>query len=232
MNLFKYIFPLLFCFVFSILIPCYAQGVYQDAELWSEITLKSEINKKLGFDFTPSLRLNENLSEFKLFYLQGLLSYDLAKWSNLKLGYRFVLKSEDQNDAQRIFLDWSTKERFKPINLKNRVRFQIDEEILEGWKYSEVLAREKFSISYQRKKKHKLVPEIGGEIFYNVTDKSFEKYRIFSALAYDMKKGQEISLKYIFQRSLNDSRVFQSHIWGVAYSVRIKKKKKIQNKAE
>lgn len=67
--------------------------VERDAYFWGYYEFIFELDKKWSLDFKNQVRLNENATRFDYTAVDAGVSYDLTKWLDLNLTYRYNLKN-------------------------------------------------------------------------------------------------------------------------------------------
>lgn len=219
-------FVIIILFLLIGLIPSNAQiDVNRDNELWVGMQLNHNLNEKWSTEFTANLRRDNDFGQYKQSYFQLALEREINKSMSGTFGYRYVAKPEDKNNVNRFYTDFTLKEKLKPFGIGSRTRLQYDSETPKLFENGELLLREKIGFEYKKKKKSKLVPYVGTEVFLELLNSwNLDKYRLYAGIKYQLFKNQKINAKYIFQkRKRND--IDQTNIFSVEYSFKINTKK-------
>lgn len=205
----------------------------QTRQLWLGSSVKFELSKKINFVLDVQERSDDNWQYLiDRLFIEPSLRYSLSDNIEFRAGYRYGFRAG--NKAQNRF--WGTIS-YSP-NLGDNWNVKIGS-ILQTDYIDAATAlnnnwRPQLSISYQVRKKSKLIPEIGGEFFYTFNNKyhTITRYRLYGGLKYELNKQQKLSLKYIYQRSINVGTPELDQILSISYDISVnksKKKKKVDN---
>lgn len=97
-----------------------AQSI-NDQELWMNVDLKTEINKKLSIAIIPELRLEHQMSEFEDFNCEFEATYKLSKKLAADLSYRTY--TNHHSDDTRIQTGLSYKFNFLKLKFTSRAAY-------------------------------------------------------------------------------------------------------------
>lgn len=195
-----------------------------DFQLWFEVGAKYNLNKKFRLDFDQHIRLDDNASGIESISPELAVKYDFLKFLSFKGGYRFTVEPVSKNGGtvndywHRIFADARFRQRFKPISLIYRFRFQ---EVF-GWpkfefggaKFKHTI-RNKIELQWDATKD--LEPFFSAEVYARINDNDgiLHKYRITLGAQYDIGKHTP-ELFYRYEELLNGSDQV-AHIIGLGY---------------
>ncbi|MEE2931049.1 MAG: DUF2490 domain-containing protein [Bacteroidota bacterium] len=173
-----------------------------DFQIWSSLSLRKKIDKKINIFLKQGLRFRENatiryksFTDFKIRYKYN------KRWGN-SLGFRFIQdwnKKMVLEELYRYYGDISFRKEINRFTLSIRNRLQI-----QGNQFSSYLSvfRQKFELSYNIPK-NKMEPSSILEYFYNEKENKINKIRYGFALSYPISKELEIEMLYRIQQDLN-----------------------------
>ena len=143
-------------FILLLFFPFLLIAQEQDFQQWSKIGVSYELNKDLSVSLDQGLRFRENASLLDVTFSNLSLKYDLIKKWSVAIGYRYITDfdlSQNTSTSHRIYSDISYRKKKKRWLMKNRLRYQYQEE--------NFILRDKVSLSYNIRK-------IGFVILYRV----------------------------------------------------------------
>ena len=178
----------------------------QDFQQWSKIGVSYDLNKDLTVSLDQGLRFRENASLPDVTFSNLSLKYDLIKKWSVAVGYRYITDfdlSQNTSTIQRIYADVNYRKKKKRWLMKNRLRYQYQEE--------NFTLRDKVSLSYNIRKTP-LEPFTAFELFFK--DSEFKKWRFTLGASYPFLKDFDIDVYYRLQQSFNTNNPKQLHILG------------------
>lgn len=179
----------------------------QDFQLWSKIGASYDLNKDLSVSFDQGFRARENASLPDVTFSNLSLKYDLVKKWSIAIGYRYITDfdlSQNTSTSHRIYTDINYRKKKKRWLMKNRLRYQYQEE--------NFTLRDKVSLSYNIRKTP-LEPYTAFELFFK--DSEFNKWRYSLGATYPLSKDFDIDAYYRLQQSFNTNNPKQLHILGL-----------------
>ena len=179
----------------------------QDFQLWSKVGVSYDLNKDLRVSLDQAYRARENASLPDVTFSNVSVKYDLKKRWSVALGYRFINDfdlSQNSSSSHRIYTDINYRTKQKRWSLKNRLRYQYQEE--------NFTLRDKVSLSYNVRKTP-LEPYTAFELFFKEAE--FKKWRYTLGASYPLSKPLDASAYYRLQQSFNTKNPKQLHILGV-----------------
>lgn len=179
----------------------------QDFQQWSKIGVSYDLNKDLSVSLDQGLRFRENASLPDVTFSNLSLKYDLIKKWSVAIGYRYITDfdlSQNTSTSHRIYTDVNYRKKKKRWLMKNRLRYQYQEE--------NFTLRDKVSLSYNIRKTP-LEPFTAFELFFK--DSEFKKWRYTLGASYPFLKEFDIDVYYRLQQSFNTNNPKQLHILGL-----------------
>ena len=165
------------------------------------------MNKDLSISLDQGLRFRENASLPDVTFSNLSLKYDLIKKWSAAIGYRYITDfdlSQNTSTSHRIYTDINYRKKKKRWLMKNRLRYQYQEE--------NFTLRDKVSLSYNIRKTP-LEPFTAFELFFK--DSEFKKWRYTLGATYPFLKEFDIDVFYRLQQSFNTNNPKQLHILGL-----------------
>ena len=179
----------------------------QDFQQWSKIGVSYDLNKDLSVSLDQGFRFRENASLPDVIFSNLSLKYDLIKKWSVAIGYRYITDfdlSQNTSTSHRIYSDINYRKKKKRWLMKNRLRYQYQEE--------NFTLRDKVSLSYNIRKTP-LEPFTAFELFFK--DSEFKKWRFTLGASYPFLKEFDIDVYYRLQQSFNTNNPKQLHILGL-----------------
>ena len=155
----------------------------KDFQQWSKIGVYYDLNKDLSVSLDQAFRFRENASLTDVSFSNLALKYDIKKWS-VAIGYRYITDfdlSQNTSISQRIYTDISYSKKKKRWRIKNRLRYQYQEE--------NFTLRDKIFLKYNIRKTP-LEPFTTFELFFK--DSEFKKWRYTFGVSHPFLKEFEI----------------------------------------
>ena len=182
-------------FILLLFCPFLLIAQEQDFQLWSKIGASYDLNKDLSVSLDQAFRFRENASLPDVTFSNLSLKYDLIKKWSVAIGYRYITDfdlSQNTSNSHRIYTDINYRKKKKRWLMKNRLRYQYQEE--------NFTLRDKISLSYNIRKTP-LEPFTAFELFFK--DSEFKKWRYTLGVSYPFLKEFDIDVYYRLQQSFN-----------------------------
>ena len=194
-------------FILLLFCPFLLFAQEQDFQLWSKVGASYNLNKDLRVSLYQGFRARENASLPDVTFSNLSLKYDLIKKWSVAVGYRYITDfdlSQNTSTSHRIYTDINYRKKKKRWLMKNRLRYQYQEE--------NFTLRDKVSLSYNIRKTP-LEPFTAFELFFK--DSEFKKWRYTLGASYPFLKEFDIDAYYRIQQSFNTNNPKQLHILGL-----------------
>lgn len=194
-------------FILLLFCPLLLIAQEQDFQQWSKIGVSYDLNKDLSVSLDQGFRFRENASLPDVTFSNLSLKYDLIKKWSVAIGYRYITDfdlSQNTSTSHRIYSDINYRKKKKRWLMKNRLRYQYQEE--------NFTLRDKVSLSYNIRKTP-LEPFTAFELFFK--DSEFKKWRYTLGASYPFLKEFDIDVFYRLQQSFNTNNPKQLHILGL-----------------
>ena len=194
-------------FILLLFCPFFLFAQEQDFQLWSKVGASYDLNKDFSLSLDQGFRARENASLPDVTFSNLYLKYDLIKKWSVAIGYRYITDfdlSQNTSASHRIYSDINYRKKKKRWLMKNRLRYQYQEEIFT--------LRDKVSLSYNIRKTP-LEPFTAFELFFK--DSEFKKWRYTLGASYPFLKEFDIDAYYRIQQSFNTNNPKQLHILGL-----------------
>ena len=194
-------------FILLLFCPLLLIAQEQDFQLWSKVGASYDLNKDLSVSLDQGFRARENASLPDVTFSNLSLKYDLIKKWSVAIGYRYITDfdlSQNTSTSHRIYTDINYRKKKKRWLMKNRLRYQYQEEIFT--------LRDKVSLSYNIRKTP-LEPFTNFELF--LKGSNFKKWRYTLGVSYPFLKEFDIDAYYRLQQSFNTNNPKQLHILGL-----------------
>ena len=194
-------------FILLLFCPFLLFAQEQDFQLWSKVGASYDLNKDFSLSLDQGFRARENASLPDVTFSNLSLKYDLIKKWSVAIGYRYITDfdlSQNTSTSHRIYADINYRKKKKRWLMKNRLRYQYQEENFK--------LRDKVSLSYNIRKTP-LEPFTAFELFFK--DSEFKKWRYTLGASYPFLKEFDIDVYYRLQQSFNTNNPKQLHILGL-----------------
>jgi hypothetical protein len=211
-------------FFFSL--PLNAQ--VNDAGLWTSVKLETKVVKDLTASIIQEFRFYENITELGAYYTEAGLEYKINKHFQIEANYRFTQKRKVENyysTRHRFSVDLKYSKKFKPFELKYRIRFQnqyADIGRSEDGGVPEYYLRNKLSLQWDLKKAY--TPYVSVELFSPLNYPrmyAFDNIRSMAGIEYAFTKHHKIDVYYMIHKEVNVSQPFTYYVFGIGYIYRL-----------
>lgn len=225
LRLFLFILIISIAFNFSL----FSQA--PDNQLWTGLEINIPITKKIDFELTQQIRLNNNLNDVNWHLTDIGLSYSFNKDLKANFTYRYKFY---QSDFQNVFyLGLTYDEKLWKIRYKVKSRYQLklgyefEKDLMER-ETDEGVWRNRFTLGYDTDTW--IEPYIASEIFYlfnndNYTDR-FITIRYYAGMDFDKFEKQTLSLFLMYEEEFNIKNPNKSFVIGVFYKFGLDRIKK------
>lgn len=224
----------LFVILFSLSFFAIGQN-NEDAELWTGVSLRYDVNKALKIGYDTQVRMDRNMINFSQYYNELQAEYELTSDLDVGVAYRLSLKDNfDYRFMENRFvvnLEYAIKAKKLGLRLKTRGRYQnafnrltvINDQVQPD---IEQTLRLKFNLQYENDLFKRIIPFIEYELFkpiYEGISTSFiEAYRIAGGIKLDLPKKHAFEFAYIYDHTVPEA--FSRHIYAVQYKYEITNK--------
>ena len=194
-------------FILFLFCPFLLIAQEQDFQQWSKIGVSYDFSKDVSVSFDQAFRFRENASLADVTFSNLSLKYDLVKKWSLAIGYRYITDfdlSQNISISQRIYADINYRKKKKRWRIKNRFRYQYQEENFS--------LRDKIFLSYNIRNTS-LEPFTTFELFFQ--DSEFKKWRYTLGVSHPFLKEFEIDTFYRLQQSFNTNNPKKLYILGL-----------------
>jgi len=228
-------------FILFIKTPVTSQ--WNDAGLWSSITVEKKITQNFSAQLSEELRFNENISELGTIYTDFGISYRIYKNISASANYRFIQKrrvDDFYNKRQRLYFDFLFRHKLSKLTftLRERVQSQLREvESDQNATSPEYYSRTKFTLKYDFGKKY--FPFASAELFYPLNSNSrfgneIDNVRYAVGVDYEFNKYNAVDLFYLINKELHANDPLTEYIIGIGYTFILPdfKKKSEETKTE
>ena len=212
---------------------------YSDVELWTGVSLKYDLHKRLSFKLEEQLRLKDNLTTFSQLLTEGTLTYDPGKVDFLKplelsVGSRYVVDNDTEGKQQgieyffRYNVDVDYKFDFGRFSVDYRFRFQSRNQLgvaaLEGdLPVNDIRHRIGF---HYKIRDWKLDPKLQVELFNRNNDQTtynVSRFRVRLGSDYSFVKRQDVDFFIMYEQDLNEAIPERVYGLGLSYEFDLKK---------
>lgn len=200
-------------FILFLFCPFLLIAQEQDFQQWSKIGVSYDFNKDISVSFDQAFRFRENASLADVTFSNLSLKYDLIKKWSVAIGYRYITDfdlSQNPSTSHRIYSDINYSKKLKRWRIKNRFRYQYQEE--------NFTLRDKIFLKYNIRRTP-LEPFTNFELFFK--DSEFKKWRYTLGVSHPFLKEFDIDVFYRLQKSFNINNPKQLNILGLVIEYKI-----------
>tara|TARA_Y100000389_G_C17467008_1_gene526568 strand:- start:2872 stop:3492 length:621 start_codon:yes stop_codon:yes gene_type:complete len=137
--------------------------------------------------------------------LKGIINHDLSYQLNIRKLYKYDDKKNKWQKETRPHLNLKKRIELKSFNILIRDRYEF--RYKSGRKMSQ---RNRLKLIMKLKDNHKLIPFIGSEVFYNISDNIFSKYWFIVGL--DIAKFYEVKTKIYYKYILRSNNNYDNDV--------------------
>lgn len=194
-----------------------------DFGTWWGAEVRKTFLEDIRVSVAAEVRLNENSTFIKNFYISPAFRYQPLKWLYVGTSYRFDNRYEAVeryfNQRHRIAVDLGFIYPLKRFEFEYRTRFQMHWENYYSSKtdYPIMFSRHKLSGSYNWPQ----LPfntTLSGELWLPIeTNTELSKFRVTLAQEYRLKKKHRFQLRFIFQTDLSTPNPWRDYILSARY---------------
>ncbi len=217
---------ILFCFILFFINDGITKAQTSDFQIWTTAGISKKITKDISLSIEQELRFYNNASFAKKYFTDIGVNYELLKFIDISLNYRFIKNRENNSlfeTQNRYYTDICLKRSFNRFRFSFRTRYQVQQENKinkEMGEPTDIYNRNKLSIKYNIPK-FPVSPNISSELFYQF-DKAygnkFDKVRFQFGLEYSILKDHKIEIYYMFQHEIMQAEPEKTYILGLSYS--------------
>ncbi|MEG1793473.1 MAG: DUF2490 domain-containing protein [Rikenellaceae bacterium] len=180
---------------------------------------KSFLNKSLNVEFSPEARFGGSSFDYDKTLLKFAVDYDIFNWFNVGVGYRATFNKTKKRGTEttgRLDFDLSKSIKAGKFRIKPRVRFSDYQEYKNTKDIESSYMRYKVGIGYKYGKKAIFEPEIGAEMFHNLSSGYISSMRYNIGGDFRITKNNFIGINYMVETEFK-TRILK-HIAEVGYT--------------
>lgn len=177
------------------------ESIDRDNELWTGISLRYKLSKKMQFGLDQQVRISENISIVRSTFFEFGARYRFNKHFSLKGQYRYTFRNESRN-VNRFSLDANFKWKWKKVDLKFDYRTRVQHAMVVHTGEPNTYLRNRLQLSYYGFKR--IEPNISYENFFKFIDHNeFRGNRYLLGLDIKLNKELDLSLNYGIDQEIN-----------------------------
>ncbi|MCH2224118.1 MAG: DUF2490 domain-containing protein [Crocinitomicaceae bacterium] len=170
-------------------------------DLWTGISLKYKLTKKISFHLNQQVRITEGLSTIRSNFFEFDVKYKFNDYISSKVKYRYTIRGGERN-ANRYALGLNFKKKVNPTNLELNYRICFQHSMVVFTGEPSTFLRNKIQARYKFSKK--LKPFIAYESFYKFNDDyEFRRNRYTAGIAIGFNKKLDLMLSYKLDEKIN-----------------------------
>jgi hypothetical protein len=191
--------------IFLLLLGSKAFPQVNDAGLWLSANVQKDFNPSWSLGFSEELRLMENISEAATIFSDLGLEYRFNKHLKASVHYRFLndRRLDDSYESwQRLYMDVSYRQKFKPFVFSIRERLQSQFEKFASAEENSTQYYSRTRLNLKLDLNRKVSPYLGAELFHPFHDPAsrfFDKARYSAGFEFSVTSRQMIDLNYMIQ---------------------------------
>ena len=210
----------------SILFPMMLLAQTNDAQLWENIYIETDITQKFYAHFNHEGRITNNISQFNYGYGDIGLSYKLFKKDHLSLDYVFVIKNYENGKVSyrhQYYAANTFKKKINPFTLYWRIMYQVeydDVNSTENGKNGDYYIRNKLTIKWKTPGRY--IPYIASELYYNADNdrkfgQQFDRLRTYAGCFYELNKIDMLEAYYLLEKHFQVNDPATNWVIGLGY---------------
>ncbi|MEI6851324.1 MAG: DUF2490 domain-containing protein [Bacteroidota bacterium] len=210
-------------FLFLTASAAFAQ--WNDAHLWTSISIEKKIIKNFSVTVSEELRFSENITELGTFFTDIGLNYKINKHWRVSGDYRFTNKIRLDNSyskRHRYYFDLSYRKKFYQFSILARTRIQsqyADVNSSETGHLAEYYSRNKLTLKYNITSK--IAPYLSAEAFIPLNNpevKGIDNMRYSLGLEWEFLKNSTLDVFYMIQQQYQAKDPERDFVTGIGYS--------------
>lgn len=186
--------------------------------------------KALSLDATYRLDLHDNLRQYGKSNFDFSASYDIQKWIKVMTSYRYINSLNKDKHRLGLGLAFSVKPSDKKYQFQFRTLFNFDSDFLDRdyWKMEDPTYKLRLRTKFKYKVSKKLDVSSTVETYMQNLSSGYNFYRMRYGVGvdYDVHKSHSIGASYFYQHEFNVKRPDNIQVFSLAYTYKIKHKKK------
>ncbi|MDB3907290.1 DUF2490 domain-containing protein [Crocinitomicaceae bacterium] len=185
-------------------------------ELWTGISIKYKLNKKLQFNLDQQVRMSQNMQAIRSSFFEFGARYKWNKYVSTKVQYRYTIRNEQRN-VNRFTVDAIAKWKWKSADLKfsYRTRFQHAMVVYTGQPFTYL--RNRLRMSYYGFKR--LEPFLSYENFFKFNfHNEFRGNRYVLGCDVKLNKQMDLTLIYGIDQEMNTKNPTSRNIFSAVLS--------------
>jgi hypothetical protein len=201
-----------------------AFGQWNDAQLWTSVSLEKKIVKQLSVSLSEELRFSDNITELGTIFTDIGLTWKFHKNWRLSGNYRFTNKIRLDNSyskRHRYYFDLSYRKKFYQFSVIARTRFQsqyADVNSSETGHLSDYYSRNKLTLKYNITRK--IAPYLSAEAFIPINNpkiKGIDNMRYSLGLEWEFVKNSTFDIFYLIQQEYQVKNPERDFVTGIGY---------------
>ena len=210
------------CFLLLNALPVFSANHYG---LWTSAGVRKDFHK-WKLELNQEFRFEKGEPAPGRYFTELSAGYDMLRWLNLSLGYRFI---QDRNKAN----EWRTLHRFvadieagrevKRMEFSYRLRFTDEDDFLAGGDDSGFFLRQRLKSEYHFNNSP-WDPYFSAELYYRLPDEKsgkFNKLRYTLGTRFSLNKKSRLGFFLRLQHEINVSKPDREAITGLSYTYRL-----------
>lgn len=198
---------------------------WNDAQLWTSVSIEKKIIKPLSVSLSEELRFSENISELGTIFTDVGLTWKFHKNWRLSGNYRFTNKIRLDNsysNRHRYYFDLSYRRKFYQFSVMLRSRFQsqyADVNSSETGHLPEYYSRNKLTLKYNITPR--IAPYLSAEAFIPLNNpkvKGIDNMRYSVGLEWEFVKNSTLDVFYLIQQEYQAKDPETDYVTGIGYS--------------
>ncbi len=194
-----------------------AQAQTEQMNTWIELEFRKDFLKKLEFSLTPEVRLKEQF-QVDEYLLQAQLGYELFPFLEIAGAYRISeeVKRSRNEVYHRYAFDVQAKKEIQRFeaSFRGRLTNYSEASFEDPGTYFRPRAKVEYDV-----KNNKIRPFVSYELFRNLSEKAFHKWRFDAGFTRDLGKIHRVGLYYRLHDYFTDKD--SVHILGIEYRIKI-----------
>lgn len=195
-----------------------------DAQAWLNLNVEKKITPRFSATVTGEVRLDENYSEVGTILCDLGLSYRFNDRLKAAISYRYSLKrrlDDTYEPRHSWYADGYYRERFKPVELVFRLRYQARYD--EAYTSAESTTptnhlRTKLTAKLDLNRKY--LPYLFGELFFRTSPSKYQpmdQFRAGAGVEYSFNRRNKIDLNYFISRETGVNNPETDFVIGFGY---------------
>ena len=203
------------------ILPAFAADNYS---LWTSAGVRKDFHN-WKFELNEEFRFTNNVSNLARYFTEMSAGYDVTKWLNMAVGYRFTQDRDKHNDwrtLHRFIADAELSKDVKRVELSYRLRYTNEDDFNAGGNDASSYLRQRAEVEYHISNS-RFDPYLSGELYCLLPDgKSGEFRKAWYTLGvkFSLNDANRFNLFIRLEQEMNVSNPDLGLITGISYSYR------------